>query len=593
MRWINRVAYGAGQMQKDVAGSVLNIFAILYFENCLGIQSVQVGTLWLCGQVMNAVSTPLVGFLSDHAVQKTEKSLHLKPITTESLSRKRKCSAGSCKRYMSLSNRKAWHLYGSLLMTISLSALFGQPEHFSEFPVWAKLLIVGALLIFIQVGWAAVQISHLTMINYLTSDPTERVLLISMRYLFASVADISTFIVSYVLLQPRVAALPDGVQAVSDMVPSHNSTKETDFELHEFATVGNASQFTAKDMPFFRTVSLVLTSWGLLFVLFFQFVVPERLIGLEGVEKLDVNGIEGKQVSVSSTDRIESVPQFIKSLDDFRSLEKPSDETCHCQSKSCDHLRPVSSHRENQNKGLTVLPLEWYQWFRQPRFWIGCFIFTTMRTSVMLSNFYLSPFLLHTLKMEKSKLALVPLVIYGTSMLTAVVQQRVAKLTGRLGNTAIGLIFTLTSCIMLAFPQPDGSYHGLVYSAAVVFGIGSAFNNVVAILVVTDIIGTNQVRTAAFVHGFTSLMDKVFSGLSVQLIQVAVPQLSYRHVQVYVAGGLLLVGGTLSFYDSFRWSIARTSEAKKEGAQAVPNTHAPSDTEHLNGIPKSTERCAV
>ncbi|KAF7253072.1 hypothetical protein EG68_08984 [Paragonimus skrjabini miyazakii] len=576
MKWVNRLAYGAGQMQKDLAASVLSIFSILYFENCLGIQSVEVGTLWLYGQVVNAVSTPLIGYFSDRATNQSENLDTVKQSFGEEQSKLTRILMALKLRF-SLSNRKAWHLYGSLLLTISLPALFGQPEQFAYYPLWAKLLVCGSLLTFVQIGWAAVQIAHLTMVNSLSTDQAERVLLVSLRYFFASVGDISTFLLSYILLQEKSPQETTTLHLIEEQ--SRNiSTSSPFISSSNSSRALTGSQFTIKDMPFFRNITLVLTAYGVLFVICFQLCVPERLPNV--LEKRDQRGSENevdRSLAASAPcilkkDPVESMPEFIKSLDEFQSLASQLNELGRSRSQIYNKCFCQTVNHAVESKLSNPRTLRWYDWFRMWRFWVGCIIFTTTRTSVTLSNVYLSPFLLKTLKLEKSSIVLMPLVIYGTSLVTALIQHRITKLTGRLGNTLIGVIFSLSYSTVIFFYQPENANQVMVYIAAILLGIGSAFNNVVAIVVVSDMIGTSQVQTAAFVHGFASLMDKIFTGLSIQMIQLTIPWLSYRDVEVFIAGSFLLIGGSLSVFDYTYWTLNPLRKMEEQKQTTIPQT---------------------
>ncbi|KAA0191454.1 Major facilitator superfamily domain-containing protein 12 [Fasciolopsis buskii] len=150
MRWITRLSYAVGQTQKDLVGSVLNAFVIIYFERCLSIRNVEVGTLLLCGQIVNAISTPLIGYLSDRAVSAAHQSKKQPKTQTKLM------------QYLSrttyfepsfrLRTRKSWHFYGSLLMTIAFPCIFGQPKQAAGLPMWAKLIINGILIIVVQVS---------------------------------------------------------------------------------------------------------------------------------------------------------------------------------------------------------------------------------------------------------------------------------------------------------------------------------------------------------------------------------------------------------------------------------------------------------
>ncbi|TGZ70821.1 hypothetical protein CRM22_002981 [Opisthorchis felineus] len=127
-----------------------------------------------------------------------------------------------------------------------------------------------------KVGWAAVQIAHLTLINYLTSDEAERVLLVSLRYFFGSVADISSFVMSYFLLQQNNAQIGAATAAINRGSTTNETLTEEITNDWNFTEIPSAAKsFTVKDMPFFRNISLMLSLYGALFVILFQCGVPE------------------------------------------------------------------------------------------------------------------------------------------------------------------------------------------------------------------------------------------------------------------------------------------------------------------------------
>ncbi|RTG90797.1 uncharacterized protein DC041_0005817, partial [Schistosoma bovis] len=57
------------------------------------------------------------------------------------------------------------------------------------------------------VGWAAVQIPHLSIINDLTDQHDERDLLASLRYLFHGIGDLATLLVTYLFFESEKSSL--------------------------------------------------------------------------------------------------------------------------------------------------------------------------------------------------------------------------------------------------------------------------------------------------------------------------------------------------------------------------------------------------
>lgn len=96
------------------------------------------------GQIIDAIMTPVFGFLVDRY----------------------------CKK-------KIWHVVGSVMVTLSFPVIFG--GFASSSPTIAMLVYVTSITIF-QTGWAAVQISHLSMIPSLTNSLLARADLTAIRY---------------------------------------------------------------------------------------------------------------------------------------------------------------------------------------------------------------------------------------------------------------------------------------------------------------------------------------------------------------------------------------------------------------------------
>jgi len=105
---------------------------------------INVQTICIQGQIIDAIMTPIFGFLIDHY----------------------------CKK-------KIWHIVGSVMTTLSFPVIFG--GFFNSSTTIAMFSYVTSITIF-QTGWAAVQISHLSMIPSLTNSVTARADLTAIRY---------------------------------------------------------------------------------------------------------------------------------------------------------------------------------------------------------------------------------------------------------------------------------------------------------------------------------------------------------------------------------------------------------------------------
>ncbi|VDP18578.1 unnamed protein product [Schistosoma margrebowiei] len=557
MKWISKIAYGTGQMLKDLVAGVISIFYIIFYEGCISLSSSQVGALLLCGQIANGLATPLIGYLSDHPFSLTEKpTTGHQSITCENGSvKKDKRLFNRMKRQFRLGQRKSWHLGGCLLMLIAFPLMFGQPEYFVGLPIVVKLLINGMLIICVQVGWAAVQIPHLSIINDLTDQHDERVLLASLRYFFSGIGDMATLLVTYLFFESEKSSLlimksvnetdnnvnnsqlfTKSLITTDIIVGSERVTLFNDSINNQSTNVGkqlvvhSEYNITIQDLPIFRNVALIVVGIGVLFTIIFHCGVRE-----------------GKPKS----HQLLTMQSHENTTDEFSQMNGKNDNNGLINGNSVV-VSQLKSKRKRTYSLSSTLP--WYAWFTLPRFWLSCSTFSIMRLSVTVSVMYMGPFLLNSLKMDKSSMVSAPLVTTISCLITSVGVQRINKVLGNYIGSVVGVLFILGFCTIAYFLNSADENLLAIYFAAAILGIGNTINNVRALVVITTLIGVKQVHTAAFVHGIASFFDKILTGVFIQCIQLCVPQLTYRHIQVYIVGSLAIFGGILATIGNFIYS---------------------------------------
>lgn len=171
-----KIAYGCGHVFNDLCASMWFTYLLLFFHMVLRLNNTYAGIILLIGQVADAAATPVIGFLCD----KTRS------------------------RY---GRRKTWHLVGTIMVAVSLfffwhNCLFctditsshknstnssinlggdGDNDLDDGTPIQLRVLYFAVPIIIFQFGWAAVQISHLSLIPELTEDANERVGLNAIR----------------------------------------------------------------------------------------------------------------------------------------------------------------------------------------------------------------------------------------------------------------------------------------------------------------------------------------------------------------------------------------------------------------------------
>uniref|UniRef100_A0A914HG82 Uncharacterized protein n=1 Tax=Globodera rostochiensis TaxID=31243 RepID=A0A914HG82_GLORO len=167
------LAYSVGHFYNDLCASMWFTYLLIFMEKVVSLRSWQAGLLMFIGQVTDAVSTPLVGMLSD---------LSFLP--------------GFLRRF---GRRKSWHIIGTFCVTFSFPLIFSGCLLCDWVPFLRLFWFVPPIMLF-QFGWAAVQISHLAMIPELTSSEHTRMSMTSYRYGFTVAANLFVFACLFLFL---------------------------------------------------------------------------------------------------------------------------------------------------------------------------------------------------------------------------------------------------------------------------------------------------------------------------------------------------------------------------------------------------------
>ncbi|KAJ7308354.1 hypothetical protein JRQ81_008892 [Phrynocephalus forsythii] len=216
-----RLSYSVGHFLNDLCASMWFTYLLVYFHTVLGYSTRHAGALMLAGQVADGVCTPLVGYEADQS--------------------------GGCGRY---GRRKSWHLteQGSkMIRSVGKNVRTVKTGRLARtLPVSNPCLY---LLFSSRFGWAATQISHLSLIPELVSSDHEKVELTAFRYAFTVVANITVYGVAWLLL--------------------HLEAGQTGRQDH-------AEHLGRQDIPVFRNLSLVVVGVGAVFSLAFHLGTEEK-----------------------------------------------------------------------------------------------------------------------------------------------------------------------------------------------------------------------------------------------------------------------------------------------------------------------------
>ncbi|KAF5899544.1 major facilitator superfamily domain-containing protein 12-like isoform X2, partial [Clarias magur] len=244
----HRLSYAVGHFLNDLCASMWFTYLLVYYHSVLGFQNSYAGVLLLVGQVADGVCTPLIGYESDR-------------------------TAG-CWNY---GKRKTWHLIGTFSVVISFPFIFNQCMGCSEYtPQWAGLIYFIPFIIIFQFGWAATQISHLSLIPELVTTESAKVELTAYRYAFTVIANITVYAVAWLLFR---------------------------FQSNEDPSL--TDNLGPVDIPIFRNLSLIVWAIGMFFSLLFHLGTRETRRG-ESEDEDQGDGGDGERTPLLTRSALDS-----------------------------------------------------------------------------------------------------------------------------------------------------------------------------------------------------------------------------------------------------------------------------------------------
>ncbi|XP_048323207.1 uncharacterized protein LOC107434079 isoform X2 [Ziziphus jujuba] len=171
--------YGVGHMLNDITASCWFTYLLLFLTD-IGLSPRNAAIVMLSGQVADGFTTIFAGELIDR-----------------------------------FGHFKIWHAAGSILVAISFSSVFGGCLPCTIFATSSSTLETVSYSTFaaiFNVGWAATQVSHMSMVNCITLNSTSRVVLASCRNAFTMVANLSLYGVALIVFNVTPAKTHADIQ---------------------------------------------------------------------------------------------------------------------------------------------------------------------------------------------------------------------------------------------------------------------------------------------------------------------------------------------------------------------------------------------
>ncbi|CAH0564736.1 unnamed protein product [Brassicogethes aeneus] len=129
---LHKISFGLGHIYNDLCAAMWFSYTLFYFQVVLQINSTSAGILLMLGQIIDAIATPLAGWIIDYT-----------------------------------NSKRIWHFIGTIAVSIGFSLIFSLK---STTVYSSVLLYYGLVITLFQVGWAVVQISHLSLIPEISKN---------------------------------------------------------------------------------------------------------------------------------------------------------------------------------------------------------------------------------------------------------------------------------------------------------------------------------------------------------------------------------------------------------------------------------------
>ena len=165
---INIYAYGVGHVLNDITASCWFNFLLYFLTGIVKISPEKAGLVMLSGQIADGLATPIVGILSD----KTET----------------RCG-----------KRTPWYIGGSILVIISFSLIFQKclicdKDNSSEV---MQLIYYITLPSLFNIGWAAVQVSHMSLLPIISVNKKNKDSCVRLRTGFTFISQFLSLVISF------------------------------------------------------------------------------------------------------------------------------------------------------------------------------------------------------------------------------------------------------------------------------------------------------------------------------------------------------------------------------------------------------------
>lgn len=163
-----KLGFGLGHVYNDLCAGVWFSYTLVFLKGVLQIAGTEAGALVWWGQLVDAISTPICGIITD--------------------------------RYLT---KRRWHIVGTFLVIISFPAIFSTCPYCEVAPSYWPPIYYAIVVGVFQFAWPLVQIAHLAMIPELSRTQKDRMDLTSIRYAASVVSSVIVYIVTWLIIRSK------------------------------------------------------------------------------------------------------------------------------------------------------------------------------------------------------------------------------------------------------------------------------------------------------------------------------------------------------------------------------------------------------
>jgi len=467
---LEMIGYSLGHFQNDLCAACWFNYLLYFMKNVVfkddPNSGFYAGIVLLSGQLADGIATPLVGIYSDKTNTKIGK-------------------------------RTPWYIFGFVLVTVCFVFIF---REFDTESSGMRIFYYTFFPAAFNVGWAAVQVAHMSLVPSLTLSRKTRDRLNNARNTFTYIANLFVLLFAFFV-------------------------------------------FLALDSDFTQFQVLSLGSLGLGVCTSFFFLITVREVKLVNACKAIQKEFKKLNCSIGSKNSL--VDEKTHPSTQSYHQEAPTSPACDANGGGVTsdlerwelsddengkvHMSTKNKEKLKKKKKVSTSNAEelvsWTYWFRLPSFYLYGFVYMGARLLVNVQSSLLIFYLQNVLEIAKNvdthdhglpiEFAIIPMIIYLSSSISSSVLKVVYEKIGRRRAFAIGAVAALIGTIAMMFLNKDTQM--IMYPLAIIIGVGQSVILNTSISLIAEVVG-GKGASGAFVFGAYSLLDKFANGIALYAV---------------------------------------------------------------------------